>query len=61
MNTNVLDMKISEIEKRFPKVSSLVKKTDCEAKLKDTEGKHFITADYNKFATDMLEVKIKQN
>ena len=61
MNTNVLDMKISEVEKRFPKVSSLVKKTDCEAKLKDIDGKHFITADYNKIATDMLEVKIKQN
>ena len=59
MTTNVLNTKISEVENKFPSVSGLVKKTDYDAKVKDIEGKYFTTADYNKFTSDILDVKIK--
>ena len=41
-------------------VSGLVKKTDYDAKIKDIERKYFSTTDYNKFTSDVLDVKIKQ-
>ena len=40
--------------------SGLVKKIDCDTKVKDIEGKYFTTADYNKFTNVILDIKIKQ-
>ena len=33
---------------------------DYDDNIKDIEGKYFTTADYNKFTSDILDVKIKQ-
>ena len=35
-------------------------KKDYDTKRKDIEVKYFTTADYNKFTSDILEAKIKQ-
>ena len=60
MTITVLDTQISEVENKIPSVSGLVKKTDYDAKIKDIEGKYFTSADYGKFTSDVLDVKIKQ-
>ena len=60
MTTAVLNTKISEVENKISSISGSVKKTDYDNKIKDIEGKYFTTADYNKFASDILDVKIKQ-
>ena len=39
--TTVLYSKISKTENKIPSVSSLVKKTDYDAEIKDIEGKYF--------------------
>ena len=44
----------------MPDLSSLVKKTDYDAKLVEVEGKYFSSCDYNKFSTVILDAKIKQ-
>ena len=54
MTESVLKTKISEVENKIISVSGLVKKTDYDAKIKDIERK------YNKFTSDVLDVKIKQ-
>ena len=59
VTTPVLNQKIREVEKEIPSVSSLVKKTDYDTKIKDTVGNYSITGDYNKFTSDILDVKIK--
>ena len=41
-------------------LSGLVKKTDYDAKISKFEGKYFTSSDYNKFASDILDAKIKQ-
>ena len=41
-------------------VSALVKKTDYDAKISETEGKYFTAADYNKCTSNILDAKIKQ-
>ena len=60
MTESVLKTKISEVENNIISVSGLVKKTDYDAKIKDIERKYFSTTDYNKFTSDILDVKIKQ-
>ena len=56
----VLNTKTIELENKILSVSGLVKKTDeiNDAKIKDIEGKYFTTADYNKFTSEILDVKI---
>ena len=44
----------------MPDLSSLVKKTDYDAKLVEVEGKYFSSSDYNKFSITILDTKIKQ-
>ena len=41
-------------------LSGLVKKTDYDARISKFEGKYFTSSDYNKFASDILDAKIKQ-
>ena len=60
VNTTVLNTKISEVENKIPSVSGLVRKTDYDTKIKDIQGKYFTTADYDKFTSGTLDVKIKQ-
>ena len=60
MTTTILNTKISEVENKIPIVNGLVKKTDYDAKIKNIEGKYLTTVDYNKFTSDILDVKIKQ-
>ena len=60
MTESVLKTKISEVENKIISVSGLVKKTDYDAKIKDIERKYFSTTDYDKFTSDILDVKIKQ-
>ena len=55
MTTTDLNTKVSEVEK-----SGLAKKLDYDAKILETEGKYFTTSDYNKFTSDILYAKIKQ-
>ena len=60
VTATVLNAKISKVENKIPSVSGLVKKADYDTKIKDTGEKYFTTADYNKFTSDILEVKMKQ-
>ena len=60
MATTVLNTKTSEVQNKIPSVSGLVKKRDYDAKTKDIEEKYFTYADYDKFASDILDVTIKQ-
>ena len=38
----------------------MVKETNYYGKISDIKGKYFTTADYNKFASDIPDEKIKQ-
>ena len=60
VTTIVLTTKISEVENKIPCVSALVKKTDSDSKVEEIQGKKSTTGDYNKFISDILDVKIKQ-
>ena len=37
------------------------KKTDYNANISDIKGKYFTTSSYNKFASEILDTKLKQN
>ena len=61
MTTTVLNTKISEVDNKNPSVSGLAKNyTDYDAKIKDTKGKYFTAADYNKFTSETFDANIKQ-
>ena len=60
MTTAVLNTKTSVVKNKIPVVSDLGKKIDYNAKISEIEGKYFSTSDYNKFTSDILDVKIKQ-
>ena len=49
MPTTAFNIKFGEIKKIIPGVGGLVKKTDYNAKISDTEAKYFNVSDYNKF------------
>ena len=55
-----MNTKISEVENKISSVSSLVKKTNYDVKIKSIEGKYWTTADFIKFTSDIFGVKIKQ-
>ena len=48
-----------QFENKIPNVSSLVKKTNYDAKTSDMESKYITTADYNKFNKDVVDNSIK--
>ena len=56
----VLNIKFKEVDNKIPDVSSLVKKTNYDAKISNIKGKCFTTSDYNKFTSDVPDAKIKQ-
>ena len=71
MTIAYLNTKIGKFDNKIPNVSGLFKnktkqtnkqtnKKDYDTKRKDIEVKYFTTADYNKFTSDILEAKIKQ-
>ena len=41
----------------MPVASDLVKKTYYDAKILEIKGKYITTSDYNKFTSDILDVK----
>ena len=51
---------MTAVKNKIPNVSDLVKETDCRAKILDIEFKYFTAADYNKFLSQTLNAKIKQ-
>ena len=48
------------VENKIPDVINFVKKTHYDAKILDIETKYFMTADYNKFTNQTLDIKIKK-
>ena len=60
MTKTVLNRKTNKVENKVIIVSSLVQKTDYDAKIKEIERKYFTTANYKKITSEILEVKIKQ-
>ena len=60
VTTTFLNTKFKKIENKMPALSDSVNKTDYSAKISEIEGKYFTTSYYNKFASDILEAKIKQ-
>ena len=60
MTKTVLNRKTNKVENKVLIVSSLVQKTDYDAKIKEIERKYFTTANYKKIKSEILEVKIKQ-
>ena len=61
VTTTVVDIKIKEVDNKISDLGGLVNKTDYDVKISEIEGKHFTTSDYNKFTSDTLHAKIKQN
>ena len=59
VTTTVLKIKIDEAENKAPNVSGLVKKSNYDAKISDIKGRCFTIADYNIFASDILDSKLK--
>ena len=60
VTTTVLDTKIGEVQKKIPYVSGFVKKADYNTKILDFGKKYLTTFDYNKFAKEILDGKIKE-
>ena len=60
VTTTVLDTKIGEVQKKIPDVSGFVKKADYNTKISDFGKKYLTTFDYNKFAKEILDAKIKE-
>ena len=60
VTTNFLNRKISKVENGISNVGVVVQKPDYDAKITDIKGKHFTTADYNRFTGDILDTKIRQ-
>ena len=54
------DAKINEIKGEILSITGLVKKTVYNTKISDIEFKYFITSDYNKFMSNVLDTKIKE-
>ena len=46
-------------ENKIPDVNSLVKKTNCDAKISEIENKYITTTDYNKFTKNIVDNNIK--
>ena len=49
------------VENKIPNVSSLVKKADYDAKIKEIESRYFTTSDYNKFMNIILDAEITEH
>ena len=60
MTTAFLNTKIGEDESKIPDIIGLVKKIDYSSKISDIEVKYFTTSDDNKFASEILDKKLKQ-
>ena len=60
MTKTVLNRKTNKVENKVLIVSSLVQKTDYDAKIKEIERKYFTTANYKKITSEILEIKVKQ-
>ena len=58
--TSLLNTKIDEVDDKISDVNKLVKEVYYNAKVTDIEGKYFTTAEYNKFASDILETNVGQ-
>ena len=58
--------KLEKLIKKIPDVSGLVttvlmqKKKDHDAKISEIERKYFHASDYNKFMSDIIDAKMKQ-
>ena len=51
---------LNGVENKISSVSDLVKKTDYNAKISNTETKYLTTSDCNKFTGEILRTKIKE-
>ena len=60
MTTSILNSKIAKVEDKISDVSGLINKSTCNAKISDTEAKYFTTSAFNKFASKILETKVKE-
>ena len=49
----------TDVEEKIADISSLVKKTDYDAKISKIKNKYITTDDYNKFTKDIAANKIK--
>ena len=61
VTTAVLNTKIGEVKNETRVVSELVKEKDYDAKISNAQGTYFNTSHYNKFTSEILDAKIKQN
>ena len=61
VTTAVLNTKIGEVKNETRVVSELVKEKYYDAKISNVERTYFNTSHYNKFTSEILDAKIKQN
>ena len=59
MTTNILNSKIGEVEDKISDISGVVNKSTYNAKISDIEVKYFTSSGFNKFASKILETRIK--
>ena len=60
VTTTGLNTKIGEVDSKIPGVNGLVRKIDYNTKTSDIKAKYFIISDYNKFAEEILDAKMKE-
>ena len=51
---------LNTLENKIPIVSDVIKKTNCDAKISHIRTKYFTTSDYDRFAEEILHIKIKE-
>ena len=55
-----LSTKLKENDDKITCLSGLVKKKDCDAKIPKIQRKYFTNSDYDKFTSDMFDIKIQK-
>ena len=60
VTTTVLNTKIGEVGRKIPNVSGIFRRTDYNAKISNIKKKYFMTSDYNKYISEILDAKIKE-
>ena len=60
VTTTVLNTKIGEVGRKIPNVSGIFRWTDYNAKISNIKKKYFMTSDYNKYISEILDAKIKE-
>ena len=60
VTTTFLNTKVKEFDNKIRDFSGLLTKTDYDAKISEIEARYITASDYDKFTSDILNVRINQ-